>query len=59
VKEFFPDQYKMIMTTLTRAFINNENNSLLLLARSKQTIHALTQKVQHDIQAILREEQSD
>lgn len=50
VKAFFPEQYDMMMQTLTRAFLHNENNSLLLLARSKQTLNALTSQVQKDIQ---------
>lgn len=45
VKTFFPDQYDMMMQTLTRAFLHHENNSLLLLARSKQTLNALTSQV--------------
>ena len=35
---------------LKRAYTQNENNSLLLLARSKQTLHALTTQVEKDIQ---------
>ena len=49
----------MMMKTLKRAFLKHDNNSLLLLARSKQTIHALTTKVQSDIQEILRKEHQD
>jgi hypothetical protein len=45
VKAFFPDQYDMMMQTLSRAFLQHENNSLLLLARSKQTLNALTSQV--------------
>jgi len=35
VKEFFPDEYKMLYKKLKRAFIDGENDSLILLARSK------------------------
>ena len=45
VKAFFPDQYDMMMQTLSRAFLQHENNSLLLLARTKQTLNALTSQV--------------
>lgn len=41
------------MKTLTRAYIGKENNSLLLLARSKATMCALTYKVQQDIKELL------
>ena len=47
------------MQTLTRAFVHNENNSLLLLARSKVTNYAITQKVQEDIAEKLRLEHGD
>ena len=51
VKEFFPVEYKMLHKKLKRAFLYGENDSLILLARSKQTIHALVSKVQQDMRA--------
>jgi len=46
------------MGTLRRAFLFNENNSLLLLSRSKQTLHALTTQVAKDISVELSKEGS-
>ena len=37
------------MDTLRRAFLGNEKNSLMVLARSKQTLHALMCQVENDI----------
>lgn len=37
------------MDTLRRAFFGSENNMLMLLARSKQTLHALMSQVENDI----------
>lgn len=56
VREFFPEEYESLMKTLRRAFLKGENNSLLLLARSKATMCALTSKVQQDIATILKQE---
>lgn len=41
------------MSCLDRAFIMNENTSLLVLARSKQTIHSLVTRVVSDCTAKL------
>lgn len=41
----YPDQYLQVMQCLERAFEHNENNSLLVLARSKQIIHSLISRV--------------
>ena len=49
IQDFFPAQYNEVMDMLKRAYTQNENNSLLLLARSKQTLHALTSQVEKDI----------
>ena len=37
------------MQCLDRAFKHNENNSLLLLARSKQIIHSLVTQVEREL----------
>lgn len=41
----------MLHNSLEKAFFHKQNDSLMLLARSKQTIHALTSKVQENIRA--------
>lgn len=51
VSQFYPEQYKQVMQCLERAFKHNENNSLLLLARSKQIIHSLVTQVERDLVA--------
>lgn len=45
VKDLYPDQYAEIDQCLNRAFVHSENNSLLVLARSKQTMHNLISQV--------------
>ncbi len=42
------------MSCLDRAFLMNENTSLLILARSKQTIHSLITRVVADCAAKLQ-----
>jgi hypothetical protein len=39
------------MEVLNRAFFNQENNSMLLLARSKQTMHAFISAVSDQVRA--------
>ena len=56
IKDFFPEQYDEVMSMLKRAYTQDENNSLLLLARSKQTLHALTSQVEKDIQEYMKDE---
>ena len=45
----YPQQFKDVTTILNRAFEKNENNSLLLLSRTKQTIHAFLNAVEKSI----------
>ena len=59
IQNFFPEQYKEVMGMLKRAYIQSENNSLLLLARSKQTLHALTSQVEKDIQTYMAKKSDD
>ena len=54
ISDFFPQQYNEVMDMLKRAYTQDENNSLLLLARSKQTLHALTSQVEKDIIQYMR-----
>lgn len=37
------------MDTLRRAYQHSENNSLLLLSRTKQTLHAFISNIQSEI----------
>ena len=53
IQSFFPEQYNEVMDMLKRAYMQDENNSLLLLARSKQTLYTLTSQVEQDIQTYL------
>jgi hypothetical protein len=39
------------MIVLKRAFVHNENNSLLLLSRTKQTLHSFISSVCEEIQS--------
>ena len=59
IQHFFPTQYASVMDTLRRAFFQSENNSLLLLARSKQTLSALTRQVENDIRQEMEEKTND
>ena len=45
----YPQQFKDVTTILSRAFEKSENNSLLLLSRTKQTIHAFLNAVERRI----------
>jgi hypothetical protein len=47
------------MDMLKRAYTQDENNSLLLLARSKQTLHALTSQVEKDIIEYMQKENEE
>ena len=44
------------MEMLKRAFLKHENNSMLLLARSKQTMHAFISAVQDEVKAMFEKE---
>ena len=59
IQSFFPEQYNEVMDMLKRAYMQDENNSLLLLARSKQTLYTLTSQVEQDIQAYMQEKNKD
>jgi hypothetical protein len=48
IRELYSSQYEQVMQCLDRAFSHNENNSLLILARSKQIIHSLISRVIQD-----------
>lgn len=47
--EFYKDQQKQVMSLLKQAYFKGENNSMLLLARSKQTMHSFINAVTDDI----------
>ena len=47
---FYPEQHKEVLNVLKRAFLKNENNSLLLLSRTKQTLHSFISSVNEDIE---------
>ena len=44
------------MEMLKRAFLKHENNSMLLLARSKQTMHAFISAIQEEVRAMFDKE---
>jgi hypothetical protein len=44
------------MQMLKQAFLKHENNSMLLLARSKQTLHAFISAVQDECQKLFAQE---
>ena len=46
IEMLYPQQFKDVTTILSRAFEKSENNSLLLLSRTKQTIHAFLNAVE-------------
>ena len=59
IQSFFPEQYNEVMDMLKRAYMQDENNSLLLLARSKQTLYTLTSQVEQDIQSYMQSKNKD
>ena len=50
-RALYAEQYEQVMQCLERAFAHRENNSLLVLARSKQIIHSLLARVIADCAA--------
>ena len=55
VKDFYSEQYDEVMDILHNAYQKKENQSLILLARSKLTMHSFISKVEEDIKAQLRD----
>lgn len=55
VKDFYSEQYEEVMDVLHNAYQKRENQSLILLARSKLTMHSFISKVEEDIKASLRD----
>jgi len=51
-KSFYPAQDEEVTTLLKRAFMHHENNSMLLLARSKQTLHSFISAVTEEVRAM-------
>ena len=49
IEMLYPQQFKDVTQILNRAFEKSENNSLLLLSRTKQTIHAFLNAVEKSI----------
>jgi len=48
-KAFYKKQDDEVMQLLRRAFLKGENNSMLLLARSKQTMHSFISAATEEI----------
>ena len=46
IETLYPDQFEEVTSLLQSAFEKQENNSLLLLSRTKQTVHAFLNKVE-------------
>ena len=51
VQKLYQKQYKEVLQVLLRAFNNEENNSLMLLSRSKQIIHSFLNQMEKTIEA--------
>ncbi|TNV79899.1 hypothetical protein FGO68_gene7637 [Halteria grandinella] len=51
--DFYKDQCQQVMSLLKQAYLKGENNSMLLLARSKQTMHSFINAISDDIRAEL------
>ncbi len=49
IQNLYPEQFKEVLTILDQAFDKNENNSLMLLSRSKQTVHAFLNQIEKQI----------
>ena len=52
-KTFYKKQDEEVMQLLKRAFLKGENNSMLLLARSKQTMHSFISSATEEIKTVL------
>jgi len=50
--QFYTKQQQEVMQMLKQAFLKHENNSMLLLARSKQTLHAFISAVQEECEKL-------
>ena len=51
ISKLYEREYNSVMDVLKRAFTLNEQNSMLLLGRSKKILHALTSQLESDIRA--------
>ena len=49
IEYLYEQQFEQVLTILMRAFHKHENNSLLLLSRSKQTIHGFLNQIEKRI----------
>jgi len=56
IKHFYHKQYDQVMITLRQAFLKEENNSMLLSARSKNTIYSFLSQIEKDIRVELEED---
>ena len=52
ISSLFESQFEELKTILLRAIHNSENNSLLLLGRRKQIIHAFLNQMEREIMFI-------
>lgn len=49
IEFLYEEQFEQVLTILMRAYHKQENNSLLLLSRSKQTIHGFLNQIEKRI----------
>jgi hypothetical protein len=58
VSALFPEQHQEVMEILQGAYKNKENQSLILLSRSKQTLHSFISQIQNDIRDELNQKKT-
>ena len=49
IRQLYHEQFQQVFQILIHAFQNSESNSLLLLSRSKQTIHAFLNCIEQEV----------